>query len=319
MTFARAKNVSLLIPRSALEAVFDECDRYDADETGGRVLGTYEMRGGELTIRVSGIIEPGPNADRTATYFKQDGEYQERVFREVEDREPSVEHLGNWHTHHVNGLRHLSGGDIATYERTVNHRNHNTDFFYALLVIERKGGKGLERYIFKNYLLRRGDPEVYEIPASALRLIDSPLIWPSATPPPTRLVAPPPSHVETAPADDDVLRRNRVCDRDFAAEFYPKLAPFQSKELGVYWRGPIPLIDGSSLEVVVLEDASGSMPTYRINLREFPEFLADISKKLSSRDFSSCRAALLTAERMCNLELYETHPKKKRDKRRWMF
>src|SRR6266850_3681082 len=117
MMFTEIDNISIVIPRSALEVVFDECDRYDADETGGRILGTYEGRGDVLTITVNGIIEPGPNARRTATYFKQDGTYQEQVFRDVEEREPSVEHLGNWHTHHVNGLRHLSDGDIETYRR----------------------------------------------------------------------------------------------------------------------------------------------------------------------------------------------------------
>src|SRR5260370_32736166 len=157
--FTKPDNISLVIPRSALEVVFDECDRYDADETGGRILGTYKGRHNELTITVNGIIEPGPGARRTATSFMQDGAWQEQVFRQVEEREPSIEHLGNWHTHHVNGLRHLSEGDIDTYRRTVEHQNHNTDFFYALLVTERSHGKAdLDRYIIKNYVFRRGDP-----------------------------------------------------------------------------------------------------------------------------------------------------------------
>ena len=42
---------------------------------------------------MSGVIEPGPNAQRTQTYFKQDGEYQEKIFREIEERVPSIEHL----------------------------------------------------------------------------------------------------------------------------------------------------------------------------------------------------------------------------------
>jgi len=312
MTFATAENIELVIPRSALEVVFDECDRYDVDETGGRVLGTYEKRGDGLTISVNGIIEPGPNAHRTATYFKQDGVYQERVFRDVEEREPTVEHLGNWHTHHVNGLRHLSAGDIETYRRTVAHKNHNTDFFYALLVIERKPGKtGRQRYIFKNYVLCRGDPEVYEIPSSALTLTDAPLVWPSVPAPPTRSKSTPHS-------DEDALKRNRVYDSDFVAQFYPKVAPFQSKKLGIYWRGSISLIDGSALEVVVLEDASGIVPKYTLSLRNPPESLTRTTQAISSQEFPSCRAALLTAERMCNAEVYEKQPNRK-GRRKWMF
>lgn len=312
MMFVKADNIRLVIPRSALEIVFDECDRYDADETGGRVLGTYDNRGSNLTISVNGIIEPGPSAQRTATYFKQDGSYQERVFREVEEREPTVEHLGNWHTHHVNGLRHLSGGDIETYRRTVEHKNHNTDFFYALLVIERKSGKtGLQRYIFKNYVLRRGDPEVYEIPSSALTLVDASLVWPS--------VPAPASHGKSTPhIDSDSLKQSRVYDRDFVSRFYPKVAPFQSKELGIYWRGPIPLVDGSTTEVVIVEDSSGTAPKYTVNLRSPPEWLTRTSKTIGNEEFPSCRTALLTTERMCNAELYEKQPNRK-GRRKWMF
>ena len=166
MKFTTAKDVKLVVPRRALEVVFEECDRHDTDETGGRILGVYEKDPKVLNIAVKGIIEPGPRAERTGTYLMQDGAHQEQVFREVEAREPSIEHLGNWHTHHVNGMRHLSEGDIQTYRRTVEHKNHNTDFFYALLVTERRrGAVGLKRYLFNNYLLRRGDPTVYEIPA----------------------------------------------------------------------------------------------------------------------------------------------------------
>ena len=313
MTFEKADNIKLVIPRNALEIIFDECDRYDADETGGRVLGTYDRRGSSLTVSVNGVIEPGPHAQRTATYFKQDGSYQERVFREVEQREPTVEHLGNWHTHHVNGLRHLSDGDIATYRRTVEHKNHNTDFFYALLVIERKPGKtGLQRYIFKNYVLRRGDPEVYEIPSSALTLTDAALVWPS--------VSAQSSHSKSVyqVIEGDALKQNRVYDHDFVSQFYPKVAPFQSKELGIYWRGPIPLIDGSATEVIVVEDGSGKTPKYTVTLRGAPESLARTSAAVGTETFPSCRAALLATERLCNAELYEKHPTKK-GRRKWMF
>lgn len=312
MMFTNADNINLVIPRSALEVVFNECDRYDADETGGRILGTYEKHGNVLTIAVNGIIEPGPNATRTASYLKQDGTYQERVFREVEEREPSVEHLGNWHTHHVNGLPHLSGGDIKTYRRTVEHHNHNTDFFYALLVIEKKHGKtGLQRYIFKNYVLRRGDPEIYEIPASALTLTNAPLIWPSASDVPGRKKS-------TKHMDEDALRTNRVYDRDIVSQFYPKVRTFKSKELGIYWRGPISLIDGSELEIVVLEDDSGTAPECTVTLRNPPEMLSRSTKAIAKEGFASCRAALVTTERMCNAELYENRPEKTR-RRRWIF
>jgi Domain of unknown function (DUF6908) len=128
-----------------------------------------------LQITVKALIDSGPQARRSAVSFFQDGEYQERIFREIESRHPDIEHLGNWHTHHMNGLQHLSSGDLATYHRIVNHPNHNTDFFYALLVTtKRRGTEPLTRYEIKHYLFRRNDPKAYEIPARAVQVVDEP-------------------------------------------------------------------------------------------------------------------------------------------------
>src|SRR6266404_3151433 len=91
---------SISIARGALESIFDECDNYERDETGGRLLGTYRHEDGCCDIEVTGVLEPGPNAQRSPTYFLQDGEHQERLFRAIEASQPDIEHLGNWHTHH---------------------------------------------------------------------------------------------------------------------------------------------------------------------------------------------------------------------------
>ena len=37
------------------------------DETGGRVVGHFSVNGGTLVLRVTAVIEPGPNA-RTHEY-----------------------------------------------------------------------------------------------------------------------------------------------------------------------------------------------------------------------------------------------------------
>jgi hypothetical protein len=133
-------------------------------ETGGALIGTY--RGSPRTglfINCDGVIDAGPYARRTRTSFFKDGEYQERMFREIENERPEIEHLGNWHTHHVNGYPTLSPGDCATYHKNVNSLNHNTDFFYAFLVIEKLGFK---RYKTKHFIVYRGNPSEYEIPAT---------------------------------------------------------------------------------------------------------------------------------------------------------
>src|SRR5437879_5691031 len=168
-------SISITLARAALESIYDECDKYDADETGGRLIGTYRQRGNLLEIEARDVLEPGPNAQRTATFFQQDGDHQERLFRQIEAEHPEIEHLGNWHTHHVNGYPTLSGGDKDTYHRIVNHPNHNTNFFYAILVTTRdERGEGLDRYAVKHFILYRGDAQEYEIPASSVRLIDRP-------------------------------------------------------------------------------------------------------------------------------------------------
>lgn len=310
MMFKPAQDVTIEIPRQGLESIFQECDRYNVDETGGRILGTYKATGKGLAITVNGIIEPGPNAQRTQTYFKQDGSYQERVFRDVESRMPAVEHLGNWHTHHVNGLRHLSGGDVETYRRTVEHHMHNMDFFYALLVTERVPGRaGLDRYAFKNYVLRRGDMNVYEVPGSAVRLSDSPLIWPNAEP---QMRTKKKEPIAAAPSTDLVF------DQEVISQFFPKVKTLQAPELGIYWRGPIVLADGSEIELVVLRDADAGFAC-SVTLRNPSELLEPLVKALDGKTFRNGRDALISTERACNAQLFASASTKKRRRSLWTF
>jgi hypothetical protein len=295
-----AKNVQVLLPRTALATVFDDCDRFYQDETGGRLIGTFAERRGNLTIQVAGIIESGPQARRTSVSFYQDGAYQEGVFRRLEATHPEIEHLGNWHTHHVNGYPTLSDGDVATYRRTVNHPNHNTSFFYAILVTakQERARDPLARYSVKHYVLRRGDDAVYEIPEKQVKLVRTELVWPMR------------QHLHTAditapPRDRFGARPERAHDRDILAEFYDGLKPFASKSLGVYWRGPIGLVDGSHVQILLHENMSAGTPQYSIVLKEPPRALIAAAAKLEQCAFRSARAALVTAERACNRALYE--------------
>ncbi len=298
MKFYSTDEVRLVIPRAALTAVFDECDTFDQDETGGRVIGTYREHRGKLEIHVTGIIEAGPQARRSAVSFFQDGAYQEQIFRKIEEQHREIEHLGNWHTHHVNGLQHLSGGDIETYYRTVNHRNHNTPFFYALLITAKhRSSDPLRRYTAKHYIFRRGEERIFELHGHQIEIVDAPLIWPEVS-----REMPEKRNKETrrgAAANPD-----RAYDNEILREFYHGMRPFSNAKLGMYWRGPLELLDGSRIEVVLLEDATGASPTYTVTLREAPAPLRELAEELANVEFPSARAALITTERSCNRSLY---------------
>ncbi len=301
-------DVRVILPRAALMTIFDECDRFDHDETGGRVLGTYSEQHGTLTLNVSGLIDAGPGATRSPVSFFQDGAYQEGVFRQIERTHPKIEHLGNWHTHHMNGLTTLSGGDLATYNRVVNHPNHNIPFFYALLVVaKRRTSDPLQRYTMKHFLFRRGDEHAYQVAPKMVEIVESPLVWPvsgAESAPPAAAPVHAPSHSQPG----------RVYDRDILAEFFPGMRPYKSAKLGIYWRGPLELVDGHKIEVVVAEDSASASPTYSVVVRELPDILKPAAELLTKEAFGSARSALLTAERQFNRQLYESgrRPKSKK-------
>jgi hypothetical protein len=299
--FHPTDKVRLAIPKAALVTVFDECDGFDQDETGGRVVGTYQAHNDRIDIQVTGIIEAGPQARRDTVSFFQDGAYQEKVFRKIEDHHQDIEHLGNWHTHHVNGLQHLSGGDIDTYFRTVNHRNHNTPFFYALLVTAKhRSSDPLRRYTVKHYIFRREDERIYELRSRQVEIVDAPLVWPVGA-------GQHRNKNDSRGGHDLGANPSRVYDKEIVGEFYRGVRPFSNPKLGMYWRGPIELLDGSKLEVVLLEDSSSAKPTYTVTLREPPAALKSLAEEIATVEFPSARAALIATERSCNRALYMQH------------
>ena len=81
---SKVRAIHVHVAAEVLESVFEECDRYDLDETGGRVVGHFSVDSGTLVLRATAVIEPGPNARRTSTSFFQDGDYQTEVFRRLE-------------------------------------------------------------------------------------------------------------------------------------------------------------------------------------------------------------------------------------------
>jgi hypothetical protein len=298
-TRASAPKVEISIHHAALEAIFDECDRYDDHETGGRLIGTY--RAGDknsLLLTVSDVIESSPQSRRSATSFFQDGEYQEKIFRSIEGRHPEIEHMGNWHTHHVNGFPTLSDGDVQTYHRIVNHAKHNTNFFYALLVTKRNGARAKDRYTVKHFVLFRGNPTVYEIPASRVHVVDKP---PLRSAPDVRPHETTRSHPIGSPPDSA-----RGKDSQFFDEWYPTLRPYMSRDRAtVYWRGRVKFIDDSAADVVIAEVEDGGHPAFGIVLRGEPAVSTAAAQMLSKRQFSSAREAIVALQREVDREMFK--------------
>ncbi len=297
--------VKISICKDVLEAIFDECDTNDIDETGGRIVGYYHQSGNKLNIKVCGLIGPGHNARRSPTSFFQDGAYQEAVFRKIEAEHPEIEHLGNWHTHHVNGLDTLSSGDVETYERIVNHEKHNTDFFYALLVVAKgRTFYNRERYLVKHFLLKRGESLVHEIPSAQVKIIKEAAVF-----------------IDKAKAIEGVsiketltdlissqpmLDHIRARDKEFISEMYTELKPFLSKQTkSLYWRGNLNLIDNSSVEVFVLESINKRKPSYSITLSASSRHLFQCSQLYLKRIFDSAWKAVYLFERDLNNEIFE--------------
>ena len=258
---SRQPPVSVSIARAALDLIYDECDRYNVDETGGRLIGTYQRKGAHFEVSVSAVIGPGPNAQRSSTSFFQDGEYQEKVFREIESRHPAIEHLGNWHTHHVNGY---PTPEQRRHQYLPQHRQSPATqhrFFLCLTGRAEEPRRKSSRYDVRHFFLRRGDDKVHGISETDIHIVDAPLLWP-ATAPAAGLGN---AGVTYTPSGGSSANPERAKDQEFFAEFYPELKSLFSAKLGApYWKGPVRLVDGSVIDIVAVESADGLVPEYSI-------------------------------------------------------
>lgn len=170
--------------------ILDELRKHPAVEEGGKYIG-YIFKPGDSSLQkfdvnpsahaivITDFLPGGPKAVRTAVEFMPDGEYQEALFRRAEELDPAVEHLGTWHSHHANGLKTLSRGDVEGYFRTVSKAHYRPDFFLASLVkhipINSEGLDWIDHFLFV-----RGVDEYY-LATDHIRVIDWPTIFAADT------------------------------------------------------------------------------------------------------------------------------------------
>ena len=205
------RELEILFDRRVFFYILDELRNHPAVEDGGKYIGyifeagdpslqRFEVNPRAHAIVITDFLPGGPRAVRTAVEFMPDGEYQEALFREAEKVDPAIEHLGTWHSHHVNGLETLSNGDVDGYFRTVNKARYRPDFFLASLVkhipINSEGLDWIDHFLFVC-----GVDEYYLV-TDHIRVIDWPTIFGAHTghSQQHRPIATPPSVADAAEA-----------------------------------------------------------------------------------------------------------------------
>jgi hypothetical protein len=117
----------------------DGNSRRETAERLGFEMPPARGRDAQIALVVLGTISPGPRSRRTAVELLPDGEFQGGVFDELQKRDPEVEHLGTWHSHHPNGLASFSGGDRGHYSEVIVDPRYGLDFFLAMLATDARG------------------------------------------------------------------------------------------------------------------------------------------------------------------------------------
>ena len=88
---------------------------YPNIETGGQLFGYWTREGVPVVCYVLG---PGPNANHQVTFFNQDLNYLQTVGGAIV-KNYTLEHIGEWHSHHQLGLAEPSGHDAANISNNM--------------------------------------------------------------------------------------------------------------------------------------------------------------------------------------------------------
>jgi len=128
-----SERYSITIRRGALVRIA-RAVAASSTETGGKLIGRYDVTEGTAHFVVLDYIDSGPRAESSTTHLAPDGQYQEAVFQLLENYDGSLEHIGTWHSHHCNGLQSLSQGDMTGYVETAANPRYSPPYFLAILV-----------------------------------------------------------------------------------------------------------------------------------------------------------------------------------------
>lgn len=251
-------------------------------EEGGKFIGKISQNGNQIKIRVETYIDSGPRVNNSVGHLMPDGEYQEAMFRVLETFDQDIHYLGSWHTHHCNGLAELSQGDIRGYTETVNSRQYDLDYFFALLITDLSVAELRKRY----YLFVRSQGSA-EIPDSAVHIL-------KGTSPLEKILK---SAEETAFAHRisqanfyggasehrpqmevaaDFMQKIRSEDREWILNEYPRAQTLKAKKDGsTYWRWLIFLHDGELKVRYQYPSDSSSKPAHLTIIYDSEEVISE--------------------------------------------
>ncbi|MBN2230002.1 MAG: hypothetical protein JW779_10490 [Candidatus Thorarchaeota archaeon] len=132
----------VIISTNLLNSMVNRASEYPVMEEGGVLVGYIESDWDPLNgfsnphakIHIVNFIPSGPRAQRSSTHLFSDLTFQEFEFQRLHDIDPNMLHLGSWHSHHCNGLKNLSEGDLNSYFNILHSKNHAHDFYLAVLL-----------------------------------------------------------------------------------------------------------------------------------------------------------------------------------------
>jgi proteasome lid subunit RPN8/RPN11 len=149
-------------------------------EVGGKFIGyinsrssTAGRRGARLNnleVEIWDYLDSGPETSRSAVYHHPDTDYQLELFQRIEKEYPGLSFVGVWHSHHPNGLRDLSGGDIQAHWGTVNSPRYDLDIMISSVAFDDTGILGGRVFVFPRGARKR----YYEIGAESIQVIRGP-------------------------------------------------------------------------------------------------------------------------------------------------
>jgi hypothetical protein len=245
------------VHHDVVQRAADEIRANPSIEVGGKFVGYVEghlvptardwrSQFQAMTITILGYLDVGPRADRSAVHHLSDTDYQFALFQRLLKDFPDLEFVGIWHSHHPNGLRTLSIGDLSTGRRTVNSTGHDLPFLLSSLAVDTEGLTGGRHFAFI-----RDHRRYYELHRSAVRVVHGPNPVPAAIErfavevrEEVSRAAPVPVRWFDTDAGRQVLRADQAWLRT-----YPGLAPFV-RDGSIVWRGTVAAEGPAAIECV---------------------------------------------------------------------